>query len=118
VRLINNTDLVWKNDTSALKFGGAFLFYGVYFYVNSSFFQYNNGLIGGAICIDSSYYVNQSFLIENSDFEDNFSGNGGAIGLNENIQILTGVIRNNYFLGNWAACNKIKCYFLLKINIF
>ena len=92
------------NDTSSLKFGGALLFYGVNLYVNSSFFQRNNGLVGGAICIDFLNYAAQIFLIENSDFEDNFAGNGGAIGLEMNLLNVTGIIQKNHFLRNWAAC--------------
>ena len=92
------------NNTSNLKFGGCFLFYGAHLYVNSSFFQRNNGLVGGAICIDFLNYVVQDFLIENSDFEDNFAGNGGAIGVNVNVINLTGIIQKNYFLKNWASC--------------
>jgi len=106
VKFINNTDLVWENDTNLLKYGGSLLFYGAYLNINSSIFKRNNGLIGGAIAIDCSNYETQFFLIENCDFEDNFSGNGGAIGITENTLILTGVIRKNYFFGNWGASYK------------
>lgn len=80
------------------------LFYGVNLYVNSSFFKRNSGYVGGALCIDFLNYAEQNFLIENSDFEDNFSGNGGAIGLEVNLLNITGIIQNSYFLRNWGTC--------------
>ena len=96
--------MIWENSTIFLKFGGTLLFYGVHLYVNSSFFQRNNGLVGGAICIDFSNYDIQNFIIENSDFEDNYSENGGAIGIDVNVLNITGVIQKNHFLRNWATC--------------
>ena len=61
-----------------------------------------------AIYIDFFNYRIQNFLIENSDFEDNYSGNGGAIGVDINVVNLTGIIRKNYFFKNWAAGKKNK----------
>ena len=95
--------MIWLNDTLLLKIGGALLFYGAHLYVNSSFFQRNNGRVGGAICMDYLNHIIQDFLIENSDFEDNYSGDGGAIGIDFNVLNLTGIIQKNYFLRNWAG---------------
>ena len=91
------------NDTSKLKRGSSCDFEGQFLYVNSSFLQHNNGLIGGAFMLSSMNYYTQTCIIENSYFKDNFSGNGGAIGISENCLELKVFIRNNYFFGNWAA---------------
>ena len=113
-RMIRNTDLIWNGDTLRLKLGGALLFYGVHLYVNSTFFQGNMGLVGGAISIDVLSYAVQDFLIENSDFEENISGNGGAIGLEVNVLNITGIIQKNYFLRNLAA-RSFKTIFYFKL---
>ena len=70
-------------------------------------------MVGGAICIDAFNYAIQNFLIENSDFEDNFSGNGGAIGVEINALNLSGTIQKNYFLRNWGACKFFFFFFFL-----
>ena len=53
--------------------------------------------------MDYLNHIIQDFLIENSDFEDNYSGDGGAIGIDFNVLNLTGIIQKNYFLRNWAG---------------
>ena len=67
----------------------------------------NSGLVGGAIYIDFLKYADQNILIENSDFEENYSANGGVIGVDFNVLNFTGIIRKNYFFKNWAACKKL-----------
>ena len=68
----------------------------------------NCGSCGGAVAINIQNYKKQYFCIENSNFEDNFSGGGGAIGVYENVLIITGVIQNNHFLRNWGSCIDLK----------
>lgn len=103
-KFINNTDLVWRNDTLKLKLGGACLFKGQYMYVNSSYFEKNNGLIGGALTIVAENYKIQNTTLENCIFKENYSGNGGAIGITDSVLTLSMLIRKNYFYGNWGAC--------------
>lgn len=91
------------DDNLRTKFGGSCFFKGQSFYINASFFEKNNGLIGGALAISGGSYDVQDILIEESIFKENFSGNGGAFGITDNVQTLTMVIRKNFFIGNWAA---------------
>ena len=113
--MVNNTDIVWENDTGLLKIGGALSFKGESLYINSSLFRRNNALVGGAISIDALNHFDQSFLIENSVFQENFGGNGGAIAVDISVMKLKGIIRNNYFKGNWGGS---KPKFLVFIMFF
>ena len=62
--------------------------------------------------MDYLNHIIQDFLIENSDFEDNYSGEGGAIGIHFNVLNLTGIIQKNYFLRNWAGSTESNFFFL------
>lgn len=95
------------NETLKLKLGSACLFKGQELYINSSYFEKNNGLIGGALTIVAENYFIQNTTVENSIFKENYSGNGGAIGVTESIGTLSMLIRKNYFDGNWASSKRI-----------
>lgn len=95
------------NETLKLKLGSACLFKGQALYINSSYFEKNNGLVGGALTIVAENYFIQNATIENSIFKENYSGNGGAIGVTDSIGSLLMLIRKNYFDGNWASSKKI-----------
>ena len=100
--LSNNRDLVWFDNPIFLKIGSACYFKGERLLVNSSYFIKNDGQTGGSICIYSADYVPQIIIIENSIFNDNIAGHGGAIGFAGNFVGLTSLIQNNYFTKNYA----------------
>ncbi len=91
-------------DYLDLNLGSACLFQGENLIVNSSFFQGNNGFIGGGFMIKRLSYDSQNIQIQNSIFKSNRAGYGAAIGFFPNIVKILSTIQNNFFYENKATC--------------
>lgn len=103
-----NTDIIWHDEFIFLKIGSALFFQGGYLFVNSSIFKSNNGRIGGAMQLQSSFNMAQKILIKNSIFSNNYAGKGGALGINGNFLDLNVIVENNFFYNNSAPGKKFK----------